>query len=391
MLRCVGSIVGFAVLMTTVAPAGVLGQRKDLTRGFQEQKCQYTLIGDDWTWREPAQLPIVFSAENKKGTIVVLVIDRVPLNTQLTQALAEKAEASTYADPKTTKRGGRFITFQGQPSYQAESRLANGNTMACRIFLANGFAYTLGVVGGKDPVENEPDFEKIMSGFAFTEPPVTADKNTNSDFGIDSLFGLATFLIAIVLLIKRFRRDNSPPQRLVRIPRQEFDDELDGLPVDQPSGPVRSGVQTISSRQREQTGIQTEQPKAPALQADTPWPAMQERWADPALPSERRKDWPSADKCRHCDYRPVAYGAKVCPQCQGENPNPSVISRFAGRGTWIGVAVGVISGVIWGYFLVGGAVGAVIGGLFLGPLAGMFVGLCAGLIAGFIAKMSGKR
>ncbi len=35
----------------------------------------------------------------------------------------------------------------------------------------------------------------------------------------------------------------------------------------------------------------------------------------------------STGQCRHCGYSPVAKNAPICPNCAGNNPNPSALAR----------------------------------------------------------------
>ena len=97
-------------------------------------------------------------------------------------------------------------------------------------------------------------------------------------------------------------------------------------------------------------------------------------------------------QCRLCHYGPLAYGAPICPQCFGKDPNPGVISRFAFRGAIGGVLLGCGAGIIWGLLVVqGGVVVGIIMGTLLGSLAGIFVGMAGGLFLGVVAKLAGKQ
>ncbi len=192
-------VVGFAAL-ATAAPAGTLGRRMDLTCTFPAQNCQYTLIGDDWNWREQLEPLILFSAENKKGIIVTLATGPIPPNSQLTAEFAQQFEATAFGKQKLTKRGGHFVVFQGEVSYQSETRLASGNTMACRVFFAHGVCYALAVIGDKAPIEKDPDFEAITNGFTYAEKPAGSDGATTTWFKEHAAYTLGGFLILIIVL-----------------------------------------------------------------------------------------------------------------------------------------------------------------------------------------------
>jgi hypothetical protein len=141
------------------------------TRTFAEQKCRYTLPGPDWSWVDQQTPSVLFMANDARGYVVNLSFGRLPQPSTLNQSFVNGFEKSFYPTSKMTKRGGRLITFLGQPCYQAESSLADGRTSALRLVLAHGNAYTLGLIGSDKPVESEPDFEAVMNGLSFTEPP----------------------------------------------------------------------------------------------------------------------------------------------------------------------------------------------------------------------------
>ncbi len=192
-------VVAFAAL-AAAAPAGTLGRRMDPTRAFPAQNCQYMLIGDDWKWRDQSEPLILFSAENKKGMVVALATGPIPSNTELTAEFAQEFESTAFGKRKLTWRGGHFVVFQGQVCYQSETRLASGNTMACRVFFAHDACYALAVIGGKDPVEKDPDFEAITNGFAFAEKSAGAGKEANSWFADHAAYTLGGFLILVIVL-----------------------------------------------------------------------------------------------------------------------------------------------------------------------------------------------
>ena len=211
MWRIMSVVVGFAVLATN-APAGAFGERKDATRSFPAQYCQYTLIADDWSWRDRSEPSIIFSAENKKGITVVLATSPAPPNTPLTAEFAEKLETTAFGRQTLTRRGGRFVVFQGEVCYQSETRLSAGNTMVCRVLFAHGVCYALGVIGGKNPVEKDRDFEAIMNGFAFADPPAAEGKETSSRFSEYAPYSLGILLVLVVIILIRFMPGRTAPQ-----------------------------------------------------------------------------------------------------------------------------------------------------------------------------------
>jgi hypothetical protein len=130
----------------------------------------------------------------------------------LTAEFAERLEATAFGRQTLTRRGGRFMVFQGQVCYQSETRLSAGNTMACRVFFANGVCYTLGVIGGKTPVEKDRDFEAIMNGFAFAEPPAAEGRETTSWFTDYAPYSLGIVLVLMVIFLPRLLPGRTAPQ-----------------------------------------------------------------------------------------------------------------------------------------------------------------------------------
>jgi hypothetical protein len=142
----------------------------EVTRVFPEFKCQYTLPGKGWNWVEADSPGSLLFAEGPKGFVVSLAVARVA-GLRAGQLDVKAYEEELYATEQLRKRGGQFLTFKGLPCYQAEGLSADGRTTATRAFVAHGLVYNLGVVGGKHAVERDPEFKKILGGFAFTEAP----------------------------------------------------------------------------------------------------------------------------------------------------------------------------------------------------------------------------
>ena len=162
-----------------------------LTRVFLEQKCRFTLPGADWKWidlrchRGIHGLNLV-RAENNLGYFIFLDEITAPQAGQIDldfQEFAKVFEKNLSDWSEITKRDGRFVTYRIEkhtgrsvtyldvPAYQTESMLPDGRTTATRVFIANGFEYTMGILGVKEPIENDPIFETLLKGLEFTAPP----------------------------------------------------------------------------------------------------------------------------------------------------------------------------------------------------------------------------
>jgi hypothetical protein len=163
---------------------GLLGSSVSLTAGeettrtFPAQQCRLTLPGPDWTWIDKEAPDVLFMAGNTKGFVINLTTVRTPAPVRVDGQFVKGFEKTFYQPGRIEKRGGRFVTFRGLPSYQAEGMLADGRTSATRVFTAHGLVYHLTLLGAKEPVEQGPAFEKLMQGFEFTIPPEQDAKHT---------------------------------------------------------------------------------------------------------------------------------------------------------------------------------------------------------------------
>jgi hypothetical protein len=177
---CIQPMTGFAFLL--VFQSSNL-QAEERTREFPALYCRYTLPGEEWNWSRVTASSNVFLATDGKGHVVTLASLQVPKSTKLDGRFVQELEKSLYEEGKFKKRGGRFQVFLGRPCYQFELEMADGNTGAGRVVLANGMSYQLMVIGNKGPIELDPEFEKIMGGFAFTGSPIleSADRTSQSD------------------------------------------------------------------------------------------------------------------------------------------------------------------------------------------------------------------
>jgi hypothetical protein len=144
---------------------------EETVRTFPAQKCRFTLPGMGWTWIDKQAPNTLFMAENTKGFIITLSTVNAPTPERVDEQFAKGFEKTFYQPGQLEKRSGRFVTFRGLPSYQAEGTLTDGRTTASRVFTAHNFVYTLSLIGTKEPVEDDPEFEKLMQGFEFTASP----------------------------------------------------------------------------------------------------------------------------------------------------------------------------------------------------------------------------
>lgn len=192
----------------------------DRSAEFSTQKFRYNLPGPDWSWGEKPTPETLLLASNKRGLSVTVMVHKHPQSMTWDEQSAATFERGFLqaAGHQVKKRGGRLTTFQGLQCLQIEAIFDDRRTTVSRILQANGFFYTITVAGDKQPVERNPDFERIMSGFQFTEPPVTTWDDTkaplNADFITPLLLGVfgclavpaAVGICGMIILIRHKRR-----------------------------------------------------------------------------------------------------------------------------------------------------------------------------------------
>jgi hypothetical protein len=175
------------------------------TRTFTAQKCRFTLPGADWTWIDTPGPDLVFMARNTTGFVINLAAKSAPQPAQVDQQFVNGFEKKFYQTGGLKKRGGQFLTYRGLPTYQATGTVADGITSSTRVFFAHGLGYVLTVLGEKEPVEDDPIFEKLMEGFEFTaqpQPPAESDygRALNVSEWMGRIAG-ACIVVAIPLLV----------------------------------------------------------------------------------------------------------------------------------------------------------------------------------------------
>jgi len=188
--------VGIIAALVLASPA--LGQGPKAaaqTRYFPAQKCRFTLP-DGWSWVDRPIGNAFFAAESTDGLLVQATCAPAMAWSEMDERAAEDFERSLARSSrgKLKKRGTSFVSFHGLTAYQIAGVLPDGKTTVSCCFLAHQMAYQILIVGGKEPVEQDPDFDEIMSGFAFTVPPANpAGAPSSSYTGISAIFwiGLA--------------------------------------------------------------------------------------------------------------------------------------------------------------------------------------------------------
>jgi hypothetical protein len=149
----------------------------ETTRTFLGHHCRFTLPSDDWSWTDKAIPNVLFVAGNSKGWVVNLSTVPVTGGVKIDPEFVKGFDESFYVTGQIEKRAGAFATFRGLRSYQTMGKLPDGKTSATSVFTAHGLVYTLSVVGGVEPIENDPSYESILLAFEFTSPPDPSSGN----------------------------------------------------------------------------------------------------------------------------------------------------------------------------------------------------------------------
>ena len=195
-------------------PAG-RGQEKqeEMERLFHAQSCKYRLPDETWTWLELPNPNILCAARSRDGIVFTLAYVPVQGKAQIDETFVQGFEQGFFKDGRVKKRGGRDTTLAGQRAYQCEGGVAaTGQTTVNRVALAHGGSYNLGLVGGADPVENDPRFQAILAGFSFMEvrpvlPPIAAPEPERVGYDISYWLGIAaTVLVGFAVLLFFLRR-----------------------------------------------------------------------------------------------------------------------------------------------------------------------------------------
>lgn len=210
-----------ALLGTLQAPALPMEER---TRNFPAYQCSFTLPGEDWSWVDRPVPNTLFVAANRRGIVATLSVAPLSRSVPLDQNFVEGFEKTYYVAGKLQKRGGRFSTWQGWRCYQAEGLFPDGRTTATTIIVAPRLSYQLGVIGGTTPVETDPEFEKVLAGFHFTQSPSskivspsppepTVDETANFSRMMGQVAGLCLFVALVIGVVTWATRKQKPPRR----------------------------------------------------------------------------------------------------------------------------------------------------------------------------------
>jgi hypothetical protein len=158
--------------MTSPAAADEPPAAGERVREFPDRHCRYTLPGEGWSWRPvPETGGALAVARDDDGRVVILFAPRSKASARLDNDYAREFERG-FLKPHVVRRDGRFGTFHGARCYDLGVKNAGGGGALVRVFPAHGFDFVLFLHDpGREAPERAPDFEVVMDGFQFTDPP----------------------------------------------------------------------------------------------------------------------------------------------------------------------------------------------------------------------------
>jgi hypothetical protein len=207
-LRLFLSLVTVAIALFVSGPVAAA----DLVKTFPDYRCRLSVPGPNWTWLPDNSLPNAMCvARSPDGTVLFLAVVPVPAGTVLDEKFVADFDP-TQENPMVTARGGRLGTFRGLTSYDWFGRVGPTDTAVIRMVIANGFAYQVHLLGKADPVERRPDFEAILNGFEFTDPPTPpepTDRGKALAYNIGKMigYGLPVAIVVGLVIVGLRRKD----------------------------------------------------------------------------------------------------------------------------------------------------------------------------------------
>ena len=145
----------FCLILSLVCNSALSAQEE--TRTSEEFHCQYTLPGKGWTWLDlPNMKGGIFAAENAEGIKVIVAATPCSYSSATEARFVAPYEKEVFSHPEMIKRDGTITTFKNLPSYECKAMMYGKITVVVKMFVANGFAYMVQVMGGADPVEDRP-------------------------------------------------------------------------------------------------------------------------------------------------------------------------------------------------------------------------------------------
>jgi len=206
-------------VMSSLAAALVLAclgsaRADEAARAFPEKKCKYVLPSKEWSWAQNPDPNAILMAVGPRGLIVTCAAMTLPAMAPLDSNFTAGFDKNYFKPGQQEKRNSSFITFQGIPCYEARGTMNTGQTTATRVFLAHGFGYVLVAIGeGQQPVEQDPDCEKIFAGFSFTtpppanpppvNPPPAPTERDNISYKMGQIVGYCLIAIIGIVLLRR--------------------------------------------------------------------------------------------------------------------------------------------------------------------------------------------
>lgn len=181
------------------------------TKTFPDLGCSISLPDETWQWESLPNSTAAMSS--KAGFVLTLTVKSAPAGFEINDQFPASFEKGAIVHGVTQKRSGTMTKFQGVPCYQLNiTRLEDGSTATILAFASHGKFYMLQLLGDKEPVEQNPNVQKILNSFQFTAQPQqrsesapTSSDNFSQNMG--KITALCVIAIIAILAVKRIKRN----------------------------------------------------------------------------------------------------------------------------------------------------------------------------------------
>jgi hypothetical protein len=190
------------------------------TKEFKRYKCKLTLPGPGYQWLDHTKAADVAAAIGDPSGRVMLIMSVTadPEETPMGETFTREYDRGFMATGMT-KISGQVGRFKEVPCYQIHARDEADAVVTARSFPANGYIYSLAIMGSDLPVNQRSRLEPLFSAFEFIgeptvpsgQPKITEEEVDRSMNKYKLIGGIFATLLAIIVLtirdnIRRKRR-----------------------------------------------------------------------------------------------------------------------------------------------------------------------------------------
>jgi hypothetical protein len=181
----------------------LLAEDVQKTKEFPDLKCKLTLPSSDFLWLDNKMVPDSKAVlRNNSGIVMLLMVFKIPFGQSINESFIKDFDSDFCQGGRASKISGGMITFKNAPCYQLLFRMKQGDSCGVgRIFLANGYVYSLQVVGGEELIKNKAEWEKLFSAFEFTSSPSLPSSVEQKAYKFGYMMGRIAFYCIVIALI----------------------------------------------------------------------------------------------------------------------------------------------------------------------------------------------